>query len=257
MSPTHSWPAKACVLAFTIVFSSGCSLIQGFRAEPGFGTVAIATEGELETDLEARTTTGAVLSGGGAGAIGGAVAGATAGGAAAVGTGPLAFIFVPAGIMVGGAMGLVAGGTVGAVAGGLQGLPAEKAEEVTQILVRIAESRDFQEEFVSAVKVALPEDRQAPADSADATAVLKLTQFDLDQHMSDEISVLIEATMTFTWGPSDDRSSRGYDYEYEAPGLHVDEWLQDDGAAFSAAITEGLNTIASEAAGQLVAFESL
>jgi len=52
--------------------------------DDGFATYAIMTKGEVRADLEARTTTRALLAGGGVGAAGGAVAGATAGGAGAV-----------------------------------------------------------------------------------------------------------------------------------------------------------------------------
>lgn len=233
---------------------SGCSLFRPVEPENGFATYAIMTEGEVKADLEARTTTRALLTGGGVGAAGGAVAGATAGGAAAVGTGPFALIFVPAGALVGGAIGLVAGGTVGAVAGGLQGLPAQKAERVTEILTGIAGSRDFQKELVEAVTRAVPSQRRAEPERAEAIVIVRLTRLELDQSMSDEIALQLNAKLTLTWGPPEKPLSREYDYDYETPDRHVDEWLADDGAPFSVAITESIDAIAGDISEKLLSF---
>jgi len=73
--------------------------------------------------------------------------------------------------------------------GSLQGLPWEKAEAVTRILAELAASRDFEGELRLAVERAVPEDRRATSDQADATAVLELTEVELEQHMSDGVFV--------------------------------------------------------------------
>jgi hypothetical protein len=53
--------------------------------------------------------------------------------------------------------------------------------------------------------------------------------------------------MTLEWGPDrEDPHSQTYDYEYETPERHVDEWLLEDGAAFGASFTPGIDTIAGQ-----------
>jgi hypothetical protein len=146
---------------------------------------------------------------------------------------------------VGGVAGAATGATAGVLIGGLQGLPSKKAEQVTEILAGLPRTRDFQEELRSAVEAAVPENRRATSDRAEATAILQLTE--LEQHLSDEISLRLRAKMTLEWGPKrDDRDSRSYDYEYETPDRHVDEWLSEDGAAFGTSFTEGIDTIAGQ-----------
>jgi len=165
--------------------------------ERSFATLAVVTEGQSDVGLEADSTTKSTLVGGGAGAVSGA--------------------------------------TAGVLIGGLQGLPSKKAEQVTEILAGLPRTRDFQEELRSAVEAAVPEDRRATSDRAEATAILQLTA--LEQHL--------RAKMTLEWGPKrGDRDSRSY--EYETPDRHVDEWLSEDGAAFGTSLTEGIDTIAGQ-----------
>jgi hypothetical protein len=148
---------------------------------------------------------------------------------------------------VGGALGAATGATAGVIIGGLQGLPSEKAERVTRILAGLPQTRDFQEELRSTVEATVPEGRRATPDRAEAMAILHLTELELEQHLSDEISMRLRAKMTLEWGPKpEDRDSRNYDYEYETPDRHVDYWLSEAGAAFGTSFTEGIDAIAAQ-----------
>ena len=130
---------------------------------------------------------------------------------------------------------------------GFQGLPGEKAEEVTRILADLAQTRDFAEELRLAVEATIPADRRAAANQADAAAILELTELELEQHLSDEISLRVRAKMTLEWGPNlQERDSLTTDYEYETSDRHVDDWLLDDGVAFDAGFTEGIEAIANQ-----------
>jgi len=239
--------ANGSILAVALVFASGCALFGGPDPQPSFETIAVVTRGESEVDLEADSTTKSALVGGGAGVVSGAVVGAGAGAATGIGGGPLAPLTMVLGAGVGGALGAATGATAGVIIGGLQGLPSEKAEQVTRILAGLPQARDFQEELRSAVEASVPEGRRAAPDRADATAILHLTQLELEQHLSDEVSLRLRAKMTLEWGPNrQDPESRSFDYEYETPNRHVDDWLLDDGAAFGTSFTEGIDTIAGE-----------
>jgi len=214
-------------LALTLVLASGCAMFGGSDPVPPFATVAVVARGQSEMDLEADDTTKSALVGGGAGAVSGAVIGGAALGTAAVGSGPFALIAV--------------------VIGGLQGLPAEKAEEVTRVLAGLAQTRDFPEELRSAVEAAVPAGRRATLDQAEARAILQFTELGLEQHLSDAVSIRTRAKMNLEWGPSlEDPDSRSYDYEYQTPERHVDEWLAENGAAFAAAFTETIDAIAGQ-----------
>ena len=237
--------ALAPIVGFSLVIASGCAMLEGPGPEPDFVTVAIVTQGQSDVDLEADSTTEAALVGGGAGAVSAGAVGAGTGAAVGAATGPFAVAAIPIGAAVFGAVAAAAGATTGAVVGGLQGLPSEKAEQVTQILVVLAESRDFQGELRSVLENSVPEGRRATSDRADATATLQLSEIELEQHMSDGVSVHMEATMTLTWGPQGQAPhSRSYDYEYDTPERHVDEWLLDDGRAFDVAFTEAIDNLA-------------
>lgn len=240
--------ATGTVLALTLVLASGCALFRGPEPEPYFATVAVVARGQSDVDLEADSTMKSALVGGGGGAVGGGLIGAGAGAVVgAAGGGPLA----PAGAVIGagvfGGIGAAAGATAGVVIGGLQGLPSEKAEQVTQVLAGLAQTRDFQEELRSAVEAALPEDRRATLDQADARAALQLTELELEQHMRDAISVRIRAKMDLEWGPNiEEPNTRSFEYEHETPERHVDDWLVENGAAFVAGFDESINTIAGQ-----------
>jgi hypothetical protein len=240
--------ANGAFLALVLVLTSGCALFGGADPGPQFTTVTIMTRGQSDMDLEADSTLKSALIGGGAGGASGAVIGAGVGaGIGAAGGGPFAPVAAVIGAGVFGGIGLVGGATTGVVIGGFQGLPGEKAEQVTQVLSDLAQIRDFQEELRSAVEATVPADRRAAANQADATAILELTQLELEQHLSDEISLRIRAKMTLEWGPNiEDRDSLSTDYEYETPDRHVDDWLLDDGAAFGAGFTEGMDAIADQ-----------
>jgi hypothetical protein len=235
-------------LALVLVLASGCALFGGADPEPEFTTVTIMARGESDVDLEADSTMKSALIGGGAGGASGAVVGAGVGaGVGAAGGGPFAPVAAVIGAGVFGGIGLVGGATTGVVIGGFQGLPEEKAEEVTRILADLAQTRDFAEELRLAVEATIPADRRAAANQADAAAILELTELELEQHLSDEISLRVRAKMILEWGPNlEDRDSLSTDYEYETPDRHVDDWLLDDGAAFDAGFTEGIDAIAGQ-----------
>lgn len=238
---------KGSVLALTFVLASGCALFGGRDQEPRFETIAVVTRGQVDADLEADSTTKSVLVGGGAGALSGAVVGGAAGAATGIGGGPFAPLTMVLGAGVGGALGAAAGLTTGVIVGGLEGLPSEKAKQVTEILSGLPQTRDFQEELRSAVEADVPAGRRASSDRADATAIVQLTQLELEQHLHDAISLRLRAKMTLEWGPDrEDRDSTSHDYEFETPERHVDEWLRDDGAAFGAGFTEGITAIAGQ-----------
>ena len=194
--------ATGSFLALTLVLASGCAMFGGADPEPRFATLAVVTQGQSDVDLEADSTTKSAMVGGGAGVVSGAVVGAGAGAATGIGGGPLAPLTMILGAGVGGALGAATGATAGVIIGGLQGLPSEKAEQVTRILAGLPQTRDFQEELRSAVEATrCRRAAEAASDRADATAILQLTQLELEQHLSDEISLRLRAKMTLEWGP--------------------------------------------------------
>jgi hypothetical protein len=243
--------ATSSALALALLLTPGCAMFRGAEPEPSFEKVAVLSGGQTEVDLEADDTVKSALVGGGGGAVGGGIVGAGAGAAvgAAAGGGMLSPATAVIGAGVVGGMGAAAGATVGAVIGGLQGLPAQKAEQVTRILAGLAQTRDFQEELRSAVETALPEERRAPLDQADARATLQLTELELEQHLHDAVSVRLRARMDLQWDLELEKPhSRTTKYEYETPEQHVDAWLAENGAAFAAGFDQGIDTIARQMA---------
>jgi hypothetical protein len=239
--------ASASILLVSLLVAPGCAMFGSSKPEPGYVTVAVVTRGQSDVDLEADSTGKSALVGGGAGAVSAGLVGAGAGAALGMATGVFAPAAVPLFAAVFGAGGAAAGATTGVIVGGLQGLPSEKAEEVTRILAGLTESRDFQGELRLAVDSSLPEGRRGTSDRADATAILQLTEVELEQHLSDGVSVHMEATLSLEWGPDREAPlSKSWDYLYDTPERHVDEWLLEDGQAFGTAMTEGIETLAGQ-----------
>jgi hypothetical protein len=238
--------ANGLVLALTLVFTSGCALF-GRNPDLPFKTVAIVGQGESDTDLEADTYLKAGVTGMTAGAVGGAGTGAGLGALFGLCCGPFAPACVPSFAATGATGGAIAGGTLGILIGGLQGLPSEKAEQVTEILVGLAKRRNLREELRSAVQRKVPPGRRASLQRADAVATVRLTDLDLEQHLSEKISIRMEAKMEVECGPKCEKDkSQSYDYKYETPERHVDEWLANKGVDFGASFTEGIRLMASQ-----------
>ena len=235
---------RAAGLILVLVTASACSTLPTASPDPVFKTVAVVTRGESAVDLEAASTMDNAVKGGAVGAVSAGAIGTGAGAAAGVGGGPLAVITMPAFAAFGAAAGILGGGTVGAIVGGLQGLPAETAERVTHTLLEIRGDRDYQAELRVHVEALLPEERLGTTDRSDALAYLEVTELELEQHLSDHLSIRVRAAMTLEWGPDPyDRDSKKYKYEFQTPERHVEEWLADEGALFRAAFDDAVETL--------------
>jgi len=246
--------ASATILGLSLVAAPGCAMFRGAAPEPEFVTVAVVARGQSDMDLGADSTGKSALVGGGSGAASAAAVGAGTGAALGVTMGPFAPAAVPLFAAIFAAGGAVAGATTGLVLGSLQGLPGEKAEQLTAILATLAESRDFQGELRSSVENTVPSGRRATSSRADASAILELTEIELEQHMGDGVSVHMKAAMILEWGPGPEtRHSKNWDYEYDSPERHVDEWLAEDGHDVGAFFTGGIDTIAGEMSRDLLA----
>ncbi len=78
-------------------------------------------------------------------------------------------------------------------------------------------------------------------------AVLQLESVELEQHLSDAVSLRVRAAMEIEWGPLEgERRSRSYDYEYLTSERHVDEWLANEGAAFADELDRSIEGIAQD-----------
>ncbi len=246
--------ANATILGLGLAVAPGCAMLGGSKPVPSFTTVAVVTRGQSDVDLEADSTGKSALVGGGVGAVSAGAVGAGTGAALGLTMGPFAPAAVPFFAAIFGAGGAAVGAVTGVIVGGLQGLPSEKAEQVTRILAGLAGSRDFQGELRLAVESSLAEGRQATSDRADATAIVQLTEVELEQHLSDGLSIHFEANLTLEWGP--DRQSPdsvSWNYTHDSPEQHVDAWLVEDGRAFASAFSSGIETIAREMSRDLAA----
>jgi len=239
--------AGTTILGLSLLLVPGCAMFSGSEPAPFVGPLAVVTRGQSDMDLDADTTGKSALVGGGAGAASAGAAGAGAGAALGLTMGPFAPAAVPLFAAIFGAGGAIAGATVGVVAGSLQGLPAEKAERVSLALAGLAETREFQGELRLAVENALPESRRATSDRAAATAILELSEVELEQHMGDGLSIHMEAKLTLEWGPDPESPhSKSWDYDHDSAEQHVDEWLVENGRPFDSALSSSIQEIAQQ-----------
>jgi hypothetical protein len=237
-------------------------MFRGPAPPPDLSTVAVATSGEPELDLKARTTTRRIAIGTGSGFVGGAATGAalTVGGtfvcaAILIPTviGPL--FCIAAGVvafpfMVGGGaiIGTVGGATTGAIVGGL---PGDTATEISELTHQPASVRDFTQELGTAVRTNIPESRQTERREALTLVALELTRVELAQYRSDKLSIKMQAEAKYSWGGGGHRRSKRKatatcKYEYETEPAHVSEWLPDGGRTFDQAFTNGIDAIARQ-----------
>ncbi len=246
--------ASFLILTLLLPSTWGCALFRD-PIPPGFDTISIQVEverdkkGSIEGDLRAYSTLKGVL----VGALTGAPSFAIAGGAGGLGVGVVTcsatFIFYPfcvagtvfVGFVGGAIVGLVGGVTIGIIGG----LPSEVAKQTTAALARMEENRSFDEDLMTAMRNAIPQEKQL--DSADAMAIVtaRLEEFDLRQHSKDRLSVRLSASMVQTWQvPGEKRKEKICDYRYDSEKKDATTWLADSGVAFRESVTLGIETFA-------------
>jgi hypothetical protein len=222
---------------------------------PGFERISIHAQverdkkGNMEGDFVAYSTLKGVL----VGTVTGVPSFAILGGGGAFGISILAcaptFIFYPfcvmfwtmAGFVGGAVVGLAGGITMGAIGG----LPSETAREVTEVLARLEEGRSFEDDMLSAMREAVPGEKQV--DGADAAAVVtaRLDEFDLRQHSKDRLSVRLWASMVQAWQIDGEKPKENTcEYRYTSEKKEAEAWLADGGVAFGEAVTQAIETLA-------------
>jgi hypothetical protein len=242
------------VISLSIPGSWGCALFRD-PVPPGFERISIQAQverdkkGSLKGDLAAYSTLKGVL----VGAVTGVPSFALVGGGGALGISILAcsptFIFYPfcvafwtiAGFIGGAVVGLVGGIWVGAVGG----LPSKTAKEVTEVLARLEEGRNFDDDMLTAMRGAIPQEKQVDAADAEAVMTVRLDEIDLRQHSRDRLSLRLWASMVQAWQiESEKPKEKTCKYRYTSEKKEAETWLADGGVAFGAALTQAMETFA-------------
>jgi len=119
------------------------------------------------------------------------------------------------------------------------------------------ESRSFEGDFMTAMRHAIPEEKQVRDDDAAATVKARLERFDLRQHSNDHLSIRLWASMLQSWKREGGRTNRKTcEYRYDSEKKPVDFWMADGGIAFRETVTLGLETFARWMNRDLEAFAS-
>lgn len=254
-SSFHRRLAWTLVLALLLQGGGGCAVFRD-PDPPTDRSVAIRSEvardkrGSVRGDLEAYSTLKGVLVGTVAGVPAVGFTGATiALGAGFLACGVTAFLW-PICVMIVTAMGAVVGGVVGLVGGGVMGfvggLPSDVAKEVTVALSNLEEGRRFEDDFLGSVKRAVPPERQAEEPGPETTILTaRLRDFDLRQHSKDRLSVRLRASMVQVWRDEQGKQRQNTcRYRFDSERKPAATWLEEGGAAFGEAMTQGFDTFA-------------
>ena len=263
----HGTLASLLVLLVVLPSSWGCAFF-GDPVPPGFDTVSIRVEverdksGDIEGDLRAFSTLNGVL----VGALTGVPTFAVAGAVGGLGVGVLicapTLIFYPFCVAGAIAVGFIGGAVVGLfggiAVGIIGGLPGDTAKAVTAALARLEENRSFDEDFLTAMRFAIPEQKQAEEADAQAIVTARLEKFDLRQHSKDQLSLRLWASMLQSWEEAPGRrpNRKTCEYRYDSEKKDAESWLADGGIAFREAVTLGLETFARWMNSDLEAFAS-
>jgi hypothetical protein len=243
------------VLAVLLQGTWGCAMFRP-PDPPASEKIAIRAEverdekGQLAGDLEAYSTLKGVL----VGTVTGLPSGGLTGGTIAFGAGFLAcgttaflwplcvFAATVTGAVIGAVVGLLGGGVMGFIGG----LPSDTAKQVTAAIAGMEEGRSFDEHLLTAVKQAVPQEKQADAAEAAILLTARLNAFDLRQHSSDRLSVRLQASMVQTWeGKGGKRRKNTCKYRYDSERKEAEAWLAEGGSvSFGEAVMQGLDTLA-------------
>jgi hypothetical protein len=251
---SHGALAWFLAISLSISGSWGCAMFRD-PVPPGFERISIQAQverdkhGNLEGDLVAHSTLKGVL----IGTFTGAPSGAIVGGGGALGISLLVcspmLIFYPfcviawtgAGTIGGFVVGLVGGGTMGAIGG----LPSKTANEVTEVLARLEEARNFDDDMLTAMRRAVAQEKQVDAADAAAVVTARLHEFDLRQHSKDRLSVRLWASMVQAWQIEGEKPKENTcKYRYTSEKKEAEAWLADGGVAFGEALTQAIETFA-------------
>ena len=168
------------VLAGLLCILVGCASDRPPSPLPAFQSIALLGVSGSRESLHADSTAAKAV----AGASGGAAGGAATGAAIGLACGPLALFCIPVGIVVGGVTGAAAGG----ITQGGKGLSRDNSRRVNDLLQKQQPGLDIHERLYTAVRSALPADRQSDDQDAEAVAALRVTRIELRQHSNERVS---------------------------------------------------------------------
>lgn len=222
----------------------GCASDDPVKPLPNFARISISANDKLAGDLNANSTSEKAT----LGAAGGGAAGAATGALVGLLCGPFAVICSPLFAVGGG----ITGGIAGGVINGRDGLPGESAKQVSEVLARLDQRRDFVAEMRTKVTAGIPATRLSSPDGADAVVVVALKGIDLQQYGHNQVALRISGSMTVVWnhGRAKPTTQRN-EYQYETAQDQVNQWLLNDGQRFDQGVSECIDRIAQRMVGDL------
>ncbi len=229
-----------CHAAFRFAVVSALSLLSACARTPAneqepFGTryanVAVLTADELTGIGRAESfgdrAADGILPGVAAGSVVGAVMGAAA-------CGPFLYAIC---VMYGIIWGSYAGMAGGALLYSFSGVSDIDALYVNEVLSRLDQERDFQQELVSKVTQALPSQVLASPGDAEAQVIARLDEIEFEQRSKYQIRISAKGSLFFTerHGETTSLVDRR-EFRAESAYGELDHWLADDGRQLEAAI---------------------
>jgi hypothetical protein len=234
------------VYCLSLLLSSCAQTPQTITTDepPQFERLALITP-EMFTGIERADSHSdyvddALFTGTAVGAVGGALIGAAACGPFFYGV--CVFIFATQGMAVGGVAGL-AGGALYATTG----FSHEDALYINEILPRLDQERDFQQELAVHLKLELPREMQSTPELADVQVLVILDRINIIQRYGNKIQIETAGLLVLSWKVDEKRqTTHTIEFHSMSPEGDIDLWLADGGTLFGVAISDSLFDLATQ-----------
>jgi hypothetical protein len=139
-------------------------------------------------------------------------------------------------------VGATAGGLVGASTDALRMFPPKTSEQLTAVVIRTLDRRDFHTELHDGLIEAVPPAHQIAVAAADVIVHAELNPIELIEKNKSMLALRMTATLTVDWQTPDRKPSiQSKRYQYTTIEMPMDYWIRDGGATFDSGLSDCLN----------------
>jgi hypothetical protein len=139
-------------------------------------------------------------------------------------------------------VGATAGGLVGASTDALRMFPPKTSEQLTAVVIRTLDRRDFHTELHNGLIEAVPPAHQIAVAAADVIVHAELNPIELIEKNKSMLALRMTATLIVDWQTADRNPSiQSKRYQYTTIEMPMDYWIRDGGATFDSGLSDCLN----------------
>lgn len=185
---------------------------------------------------------------GAVGMAGGAVGGAAIGAAGECGMWyPLFPIFALGCLVMYTGTGAVIGGVAGGALYDTTGLSQTDIVDLDEVISRIDQERDFQQELAVHLKLELPQEMQSTPELADVQVLSTLNRINFMKRPDDRMQIEATGLLVVTWKVDKERqTTHTIEFRSMSPEESIDLWVANGGNLIGVAISNSLFDLATQ-----------